>query len=182
MTIGFWTNKNGQAVLQSHDPAWRTLINGLHLRTASGGSFTVSTTASFSTAFTSFATWMSGANATNMAYMLSAQLAAMELNGAFEGVSANSLLFLGSGSAINSWSNNGQGANLLSNLNSRAQAFGQAGADASGFSAIGKLEADAIFMLSNYGTTTSKGSARIFEEALKIIFDAGNNDLPIFAL
>ena len=89
LTLGFWSNKNGQTVLQAHDPAWRTLLNGLNLRTANGGLYQVPS-GSFSTAYSNFRTWLLGATATNMAYMLSAQLSALELNIAYKGVLGSS--------------------------------------------------------------------------------------------
>jgi hypothetical protein len=89
LTLGFWSNRNGQAVLQAHDPAWRTLLNGLHLVNASGNPYTVPS-GSFTTAYASFRTWILGATATNMAYMLSAQLAALELDVAYKGVLSTS--------------------------------------------------------------------------------------------
>jgi hypothetical protein len=84
-TLGYWSNRNGQAVLQANDPAWRTLLNGLCLRNATGGTYTVPS-GSFSTAYANFRTWLLGATATNMAYMLSAQLAALELDVNYKGV------------------------------------------------------------------------------------------------
>jgi hypothetical protein len=180
-TLGFWGNSNGQAVLKAHDPAWRTLVNGLSLRNASGALFTVSTTASFASAYSTFASWLSGANATNMAYMLSAQLVTMELNVAYEGVNANENLFIGPTSVINTWSNNNQGSHLMGNLNSGANTYGQTGTDSNGFITIGSVEADAIYMLTHYANTTASGSARTFEESLKIVLDAANNDLAIYA-
>jgi len=85
LTLGFWSNKNGQAILKANDPAWRTLLNGCCLRNADGSLFTIPG-GSFATAYAAFRTWLLGATATNMAYMLSAQLAAMKLNIAFGSV------------------------------------------------------------------------------------------------
>jgi hypothetical protein len=59
---------------------WRTILNGLNLRTAAGGNFDLSNYLSFSQAFAAWSSWLASANSTNMAYMLSAQLAAMRLN------------------------------------------------------------------------------------------------------
>jgi hypothetical protein len=89
LTLGFWSNTNGQAILAAHDPAWRTLLNSACLRKANGDPYTVSTVASFATAYADFRTWILGAKATNMAYMLSAQLAAMKLNIAYGSVDGN---------------------------------------------------------------------------------------------
>ncbi len=70
LSIGFWSNKNGQKL---ESPADLTFLCSLNLVNASGSHFCPGTTAAL-------ATWLLSANASNMAYMLSAQLAAMELN------------------------------------------------------------------------------------------------------
>ena len=38
-TLGFWSNKNGEAVLCGNDPAWRNLLNSLNLKNKTGGPF-----------------------------------------------------------------------------------------------------------------------------------------------
>lgn len=74
-TLGFWSNKNGQAMMNDGGTMAPELqmLRDLHLRTAAGGDFDPTT-------YSAFRTWILDANATNMAYMLSAQLAAMALN------------------------------------------------------------------------------------------------------
>lgn len=92
LTLGFWSNKNGQAVLSKNDPAWRKLLNASNLRNANGTPFTISTSDSFSKAYGSFRTWLLNATATNMSYMLSAQLAATQLDIAYNGLNGNDLV------------------------------------------------------------------------------------------
>jgi hypothetical protein len=92
LTLGYWSNKNGQAILQRNDPAWRNLLNALCLKKANGSDYDVPG-GSFSTAYSDFRTWLLNANAVNMAYMLSAQLAAMELNVNFGSVNGSSLVY-----------------------------------------------------------------------------------------
>ena len=75
-TLGFWSNKNGQAILQANDPAWRNCINSLCLSNYNGTPFKVSTTDPFAKAYGAFRTWLLSGNAVNMAYMLSVQLIA----------------------------------------------------------------------------------------------------------
>src|SRR4030095_16323903 len=84
LALGFWSNKNGQSLVNTNtgnvsvcgaplpvsDLAWLTSLN---LRDGAGNGFDPAT-------YASFRTWILSATATNMAYMLSAQLAAMELN------------------------------------------------------------------------------------------------------
>ena len=70
LTVGFWTNKNGQKLVSAADLAELVALN---LRNANGSDFNPTT-------YAQLKTWLSNATATNMAYMLSAQLAAMKLN------------------------------------------------------------------------------------------------------
>ena len=76
-TLGFWNNKNGEATM--NDGGSVALGAG-----AAGAACTCATRTRNShynpTTYTQFRTWLLSANATNMANMLSAQLAAMELN------------------------------------------------------------------------------------------------------
>jgi hypothetical protein len=74
-TIGFWSNKNGQALLTAAD---FTGLTALNLRNANGTDRDF--TASLSANKTALKNWLLSATATNMAYMLSAQLAATYLN------------------------------------------------------------------------------------------------------
>jgi hypothetical protein len=69
-TLGFWSNKNGQALVGSDDLA---LLVSLNLRTANGSDFNPAN-------YAALRSWLLNGNAINMAYMLSVQLAAMELN------------------------------------------------------------------------------------------------------
>lgn len=73
-TIGYWSNKNGCSAIGDNGSSAPELamLSALNLRTSSGGNFNPST-------ISSLQSWFLGANSTNMAYMLSAQLAAMEL-------------------------------------------------------------------------------------------------------
>jgi hypothetical protein len=74
-TLGFWSNKNGQATMNdggSLDPEL-AMLAALNLRKADGSDFDPDT-------YKKFRDWILSATATNMANMLSAQLAAMELN------------------------------------------------------------------------------------------------------
>ncbi|MDH7503320.1 MAG: choice-of-anchor E domain-containing protein [Verrucomicrobiota bacterium] len=69
-TIGFWRNKNGMSLIDGDD---LTALNELSLRKADGNSPDF-------TGKTAFGNWLKSANSVNMAYMLSAQLAAFTLN------------------------------------------------------------------------------------------------------
>jgi hypothetical protein len=74
-TIGFWSNKNGQAL---EDAADFTELTGLCLRNADGSDRDF--TSSLQINKKNLNTWLLDAKAVNMAYMLSAQLAATELS------------------------------------------------------------------------------------------------------
>lgn len=91
LTLGFWSNKNGQAVLNKNDPAWRNLLNASNLRNANGSLYFVPGGA-FKDAYGNFRTWLLSATATNMSYMLSAQLAATRLDIAYNGLNDKDLV------------------------------------------------------------------------------------------
>ncbi|MDO8586265.1 MAG: HYR domain-containing protein, partial [Armatimonadota bacterium] len=114
-TLGFWSNKNGQAVLAANDipcrtaadvtyDTWRTRLSSLCLRRANGTDYNVPfpalpisgtiCTPRFSAAYSGFRSWILNATATNMAYMLSAQLAATELDVWYKGLNSNAILVL----------------------------------------------------------------------------------------
>jgi hypothetical protein len=153
LTLGFWSNKNGQAILLANDTAWRTLLNGSNLRTANGSIYLVPVLpATFSTAYSNFRTWLLNATATNMAYMLSAQLAAMELNVQFGNVSGASNVY--------------------------APGCGNKGLN-NNFITVADLMAAAVKELGLHGSTPSSGSGsqyRAYQQCLKNALDAANNN------
>ena len=139
LTLGFWSNKNGQALVGATDLA---LLVGLNLRNANGTGFDPATAKALST-------WLLNATAVNMAYMLSAQLAAMELN-VFNGfVNGNALIY----------------------------APGTTSANALGFATINAVMAEANADLLVNSITVAAGAARTHQEALKNALDRGNNNL-----
>ena len=71
-TLGYWSNKNGQNSFNSI-PGALAALSGLNLVKADGTAFDPAS-------YAALKTWLLNATATNMAYMLSAQLAAMKLN------------------------------------------------------------------------------------------------------
>ncbi|UCD30158.1 MAG: hypothetical protein JSV03_06725, partial [Planctomycetota bacterium] len=71
-TKGYWGNPNGETTM-SKIPTALSALTALNLVDADGNPFNPGT-------YNDLDIWLQGANATNMAYMLSAQLAAMKLN------------------------------------------------------------------------------------------------------
>lgn len=71
-TPGFWSNQNGQALLDAADMA---ALSALCLRDANGDDFDPSLAD-----YDGYRSWLLGSNAVNMAYKLSSHLAAMKLN------------------------------------------------------------------------------------------------------
>jgi hypothetical protein len=139
LTLGFWSNKNGQALVGATDLA---MLVGLNLRNADGTNFDPAT-------YAAFRTWILSATATNMAYMLSAQLAAMELN-VFNGkVDGSSLIY----------------------------APGTTSANALGFATVNAVMAEADASLGSNGLTNVAGPTRTYQEALKNALDNANNNL-----
>ena len=139
LTLGFWSNKNGQALIGADDIA---MLVALNLRNADGSNFDPTTNAGFRT-------WILSATATNMAYMLSAQLAAMELNVFNNKVNGTSLIY----------------------------APGTTSANALGFATVNDVMAEANASLGTDGLTNVAGPTRTYQEALKNALDNANNNL-----
>jgi hypothetical protein len=70
LTLGYYSNKNGQATITSSDLA---ALSALNLRDAKGNNFDPASK-------TQLKSWLLNGTATNMSYMLSVQLATLELN------------------------------------------------------------------------------------------------------
>jgi hypothetical protein len=138
LTLGFWSNKNGQALFGSDDLA---LMVSLNLRNANGTGFDPVN-------YSTFRTWLLSATATNMAYMLSAQLAAMELNVNNGKVNGSALIF----------------------------APGTTSANALGFATVNAIMAEANTELGTHGTALSGDAWRTYQEALKNALDNANNN------
>jgi len=143
-TLGFWSNKNGQATMNDGASMCSelTLLNGLWLRNAAG------TRMNFACDYTAFRNWLLGATATNMAYMLSAQLAAMELNVEAGFVSGNALVY----------------------------APGTNSANINGFATVNNLMAEANAELQIHATAVAGDAHRSYQEALKNALDKANNN------
>jgi hypothetical protein len=144
-TLGFWSNKNGQATMNDGGSLCPelTLLNNLYLRNGAG------TRMNFTCDYTAFRNWLLSASATNMAYMLSAQLAAMELNVEAGFVNGNALVYA-------------PGTNSANSL---------------GFATINSLMTEANAELTLHGTALAGDSWRSYQEALKNALDKANNNL-----
>lgn len=140
LTLGFWSNKNGQALFLADDLAAMVALN---LRAAGGGDFDP-------ISYAAFRSWLLSANATNMAYMLSAQLAAMKLN------TINGSPFVSPSAII--------------------YAPGTTSANALGFATVGDVMAEANAELGSNGLTLAGSPFRAYQEALKNALDWANNN------
>jgi hypothetical protein len=140
-TIGFWSNKNGQAVMNAGGMGVElAFLSGLNLRNGSGADFDPAS-------YAAFRGWLLSANAINMAYMLSAQLAAMELN-VYNGMVNGSALIYAPGA---------QGA-------------------VNGFLTVNALMSEANNELGLHASTLDGSPFRSYQEALKNGLDKGNNN------
>jgi hypothetical protein len=139
LTIGFWGNKNGQALIGPDD---LTMLSALNLVSENGSAFDPTTAAQVKA-------WLRDTRAVNMAYMLSAQLAAMALN------VHNGLV---------------QGSALV-------YAPGTTSANAAGFTTVSALMAEANAELGLHPTAVSGDAWRAYQEALKNALDNANNNL-----
>lgn len=139
LTLGFWSNKNGQALVGADDLA---LLVGLNLRNANGSAFDPAN-------YAALRAWLLNASATNMANMLSAQLAAMQLNVYNGKVSGAALIY----------------------------APGTASANSLGFATVNAVLVEANAELGLHGLTLSGNASRAYQEALKNALDRANNNL-----
>jgi hypothetical protein len=155
LTLGFWSNRNGQNTETASDLCF---LNALNLRNANGTGFDpiagcpAPTGNQLSTAKTNLSNWLLSANAVNMANMLSAQTAAMTLNVLHGFVNGGALVY--GGDCI---------ANYFPGSN--------------GFITINSLLAAANTSLGTYGSTPSGHPQRAYQECLKTTLDNGNNNL-----
>jgi hypothetical protein len=88
LTLGFWSNKNGQAVMKSTDNFTSALLflsGSLCLKDNTGADFNPTT-------FPQFRTWLLSGNAVNMAYMLSVQLSATSLDVRYSYLNDNTIV------------------------------------------------------------------------------------------
>jgi hypothetical protein len=144
-TIGFWSNKNGQNLETQSD---FTFLTGLCLRTATGGNADFPS-GNVNTNKSNLNTFLLGATAVNMANMLSAQLAAMELNVRHNFVQGSALVHTGG--------------------------CGNTGFDGS-FITISDLMTAAASELCLHGLTPSGNQYRAYQECLKNALDDANNN------
>jgi hypothetical protein len=170
LTLGWWSNKNGQAAITAADLC---ALNALHLKTATGTDFDpiagcpTPNSTQLNNGKTALKNWLLSASATNMAYMLSAQLATMELNVmqpiGNSSVNGNALVFAGTAPANCTVPGlNGFGFISINNLMNDAD-------NASNHS------------LASPGgnNTTASGDARNCQAFMKTTLDNANNNLNI---
>jgi|SRR5215208_1629121 hypothetical protein len=157
LTLGFWSNSNGLAATKSMGLETQlAFLRSLNLiQNVFDKKNNITGTKDFDpTAYKDFQSWLLKADSTNMAYMLSAQLAAMELNVQSGKVSPSALIY----------------------------SPGTDSANALGFATVSDVMNEANAALSptatKGGRLTVKASAnRTYEENLKIALDKGNNNL-----
>jgi hypothetical protein len=148
-TLGFWSNKNGEKRMGQTLGMTAALVGltAQNLRKANGDNFDPAT-------YKQFRTWLLDANATNMAYMLSAQYAAMWLN-------------------VNAVNGSNPGVDPLSMI----YAPGTNSANFLGFATVGDVMAEANTELGVHGLALSGAAWRSYQEALKNALDNANNNL-----
>ncbi len=147
LTRVYWANSGQTIMTKLGMSAMLSMLNGSNLRNANG------TFATFST-FTAFRTFMIGASTTNMANMLSAQLAAMELNVANGNVCALNMIY----------------------------APGTTSANGSGYASVADIIAEARAALGANGNTTAAGAARTYQTALESALENANGNSSLFGV
>jgi hypothetical protein len=158
LTLGYWSNKNGQTLMTGSGtgttikPGVVTLLSALHLVNATGASVTPFAN------YSKFNSWILGATSTNAAYMLSAQLATMELNVYFNPV-------IGVGMALVT------DPVLISRLNIPANPAGDH------YISINDLMVAAITELASFPYVLAGNAERPYEVALQTLLNSLNNNL-----
>jgi hypothetical protein len=151
VTLGFWSNNNGQKVLtgtahgSTISSGYLTIINGSYLRNTAGTNLT-----NFSS-FSGFSSYLLSATATNMAYMLSAQYITMRLNVATGNVVGSALVYCPACTTANT----------------------------NGFISITNLLAEVEGQLASCGTTCVVGASstlRTYWQGLETALDNANNN------
>jgi hypothetical protein len=160
LTLGFWSNKNGQTAMVNMTAAL-SFLSGLNLRNASGVNFDPGS-------YSQFRTWLLSATATNMAYMLSAQLAAMELNVRQGFVNGGALVYAPELLAL--------APDLITPVYPSGPTLASIGLNALGFISVNNLMAAANTELSLHGSTLAVSPYRAYQEALKNALDNANNN------
>jgi hypothetical protein len=148
LTLGYWSNPNGQ---RSETASDFTALTALNLVTGQGTAQDFMGTLAQNK--TSLRNFLLGANATNMANMLSAQLAAMKLNVLHGGVNGSALVY----------------APALSTC-------GTAGLNSLGFISINDLMTAANQSLFDHPNTPAGNPDRACQETLKNALDDANNN------
>lgn len=154
-TLGFWSNKNGQAIMRSTDNFAGALafLRNLPLKTTRTGNVDFDPTT-----YASFRTWLLDGNAVNMAYMLSVQLAATSLDVRYS--------LLSDAQIVDTTDYN----DPLNPLDDDPRI---------GFASIGFVRQQAILLLTISGYTPSGDPNRVAQELYKdILDDINNNRLP----
>ncbi len=143
-TLGFWSNNNGQALVNA---AMITQLNILSLRNANGSDFDMLGTMTQNKK--ALKNWLLAASATNMSYMLSAQLAAMKMNVMAGFVNGSAFIYA-------------PGTNSANSL---------------GLASVNAVMNEANAILLTNGVILSGNPLRARAEAVKIALDKGNNNL-----
>ncbi|MBI1913166.1 MAG: hypothetical protein HYS12_00150 [Planctomycetes bacterium] len=150
---------------------WRVVLNGLGLRNADGSLYTVPLgSTSFATAYASFANFLLSATATNMCNMLSAQLATTQLNVLIGYVNPNEYVRVDGIQSTSTFG--GSFSTLTTYYTYNGAAFVQ----------IQDLISAAIATLNAHPTASSGDAWQPYDQGLKNVFDAINNDLSIFVV
>jgi hypothetical protein len=148
LTLGYWSNKNGQATMNNYGNDGNGMSNllaflsALNLANPNGSHFSPGS-------YTDFRKWLLSGNAVNMSYMLSVQMAAMALNIKTGKVNGNSMVY----------------------------APGAIHANASGFIPVASLVREANTALGGLSITIAGVPERAYQGMLKTALDRANNNL-----
>jgi hypothetical protein len=183
LTLGFWSNKNGAKILNTPANAgWIAVLNSLSLRNPDGSLRQFP--ANQATATTQLQDWLLKGSATNMASMLSVQLAANVLNGLFNGLAGSTLIVIPGGMTTNGvcvvpflsvTEPLSCGSPPLVTLTVVPSSPGSC-SPFNGTVTIQDVRARAACLLGSYGNTTGASLQRTYQECVKDLLDKMNNN------
>jgi hypothetical protein len=169
LTLGYWSNKNGTNSVCTSTLGASNVLAGLNNLCLANGTGALGSPHFAS--YSKYQTWLLSASATNMAYMLSAQMSAMWLN-------VNAKTTKGGTTGIFDG-----GGKLVGGVDGNALIFvgvGVTGTNAFGFMTVNDLLAAANTSVCSSPTTITSGTTRNYQTILKNALDAGNNNANAF--
>jgi hypothetical protein len=188
LSKGFWTNKNGQSLYLANALNSHNALTTLNLTNNLGNAWnpTLPSGTNYNDSYKSLATFLNDSTATNMAYMLSAQLAAVQLDVTNSAsikfnldLTVSHTVYAPTGATLAQNITPAQFATLYADAFAVNNAIGLNKVTALGFVSVGDLIAQADAALAAAPNTIAAGAMRNYQQALKNALDGICNNKNI---